>query len=85
MNVFVEKRIRMYDESRARQELEEVKVDILQRRDDVRIEVDRPGSEDRRILVDETVGTENLVPAHPKDVFDGLPAELKPLVSHWVE
>lgn len=84
MDVFVEKRIRMYDESRARQELEEVKLDILQRRDDVRIEVDRPGSEDRRILVDKTAGTKNLVPALPQDVFDGLPGELKSLVSHWV-
>ncbi len=44
----------------------------------------RPGSEDRRILVDETGGTENLVPALPQDVFDNLPSPLKPLVSHWV-
>ncbi|MDE2824794.1 MAG: phytanoyl-CoA dioxygenase, partial [Gemmatimonadota bacterium] len=45
----------------------------------------RPGSADRRILVDETGITENLVPTLPKVVFDGLPGELKPLVSHWVE
>ena len=44
-----------------------------------------PGSEERRILVDETGGTENLVPALPRDVYDGLPGALKPLVSHWVE
>ena len=83
--MYVEKRIRMYDESRARQELEEVKVDILQRRDGARIVVDRPGLEDRSILVDETGGTENLVLTLPRDVFGGLPGELKPLVSHWVE
>ena len=45
----------------------------------------KPGSEDRRILVDETGKNENLVPALPRDVFDDLPVELKPLVSHWVE
>ncbi len=44
-----------------------------------------PGTEDRRILVDETGRTENLVPALPRDVYDNLPSELKPLVSHWVE
>ncbi len=44
-----------------------------------------PGSEDRRILVDETGKNENLVPALPRDVYDGLPGDLKPLVYHWVE
>lgn len=43
VDVFVEKRTRIVDEARARQELEEVEVDISQHRDGVRIEVDRPG------------------------------------------
>lgn len=43
VDVFVEKRTRMFDEERARQELDEVEVEISQHRDGVRVEVDRPG------------------------------------------
>ena len=43
VDVFVEKRIRMVDDGRARQELEEVEVEISQHRDGVRVDVDRPG------------------------------------------
>ncbi|MDE2998879.1 MAG: hypothetical protein OXU79_07365 [Gemmatimonadota bacterium] len=43
VEVFVEKRIRMVDNGRVRQELEEVEVEIMQHRNGVRVEIDRPG------------------------------------------
>ena len=45
----------------------------------------KPGSADRRLLVEDTGQKENLVPALPREVYDGLPDDLKPLVYHWVE
>lgn len=49
------------------------------------LKVLEPDSVDRRFLVDATGKKENLVPTLPQKVYDGLPAELKGLVYHWVE
>ncbi len=43
-----------------------------------------PGSEDRKRIEDESGKIENIVPAVPKNVFDGLPEKVKPLYLHWV-
>ena len=43
VEVYVEKRIRMGDDGRAQQELDQVEVEISQHRDGVRVEIDRPG------------------------------------------
>ena len=48
------------------------------------LEVLRPGSDERRRLVDETGASENVVPEVPRDVFDELPQAVKPLFRHWV-
>ena len=49
------------------------------------LDVLRPGSDERRRLVDESGGSDNQVPAIPRAVFDRLPDVVKPLYRHWVE
>jgi len=44
-----------------------------------------PGSDERKRLVDEPSGIENVVPAVPREVFADLPEDVKPLYRHWVE
>lgn len=48
-------------------------------------EVLRPGSLERRRLVDEPELTDNHVPSVTIDVFESLPENVKPLYRHWVE
>ncbi len=64
VDILVEKSIRANNETRARQELEEVEVQISQRGNEVRVEVDRPGwFRKNRVSVKMTVhvpGTYNL-------------------------
>jgi ectoine hydroxylase-related dioxygenase (phytanoyl-CoA dioxygenase family) len=43
-----------------------------------------PGSNERARLVDEPGATDNVVPPVPKDVFENLPDDVKPLYRHWV-
>jgi ectoine hydroxylase-related dioxygenase (phytanoyl-CoA dioxygenase family) len=45
----------------------------------------RPESDQRQQLCDETGLGENLVPAIRRDVYERLPAEVRPLYRHWVE
>lgn len=45
----------------------------------------RPGSDERKRMVDEPGATDNQVPLVPADVFEQLPANVKPLFRHWVE
>lgn len=49
------------------------------------LEVLRPGSDERRRMVDEPARKENAVPSIPRDIFDALPCQLQPLVRHWQE
>jgi hypothetical protein len=51
----------------------------------INLEILRPGSEERRRLVDETGAPENEVPSVPGQVFAELPSAVKPLLRHWVE
>ncbi len=45
-----------------------------------------PGSDERARLVDEVDGaTDNEVPTVELEIFEGLPAEVKPLFRHWVD
>lgn len=48
------------------------------------LEILRPGSEDRRRMVDEPGFRENEVPSVDRAVFDTLPKELQPLYRHWI-
>jgi hypothetical protein len=45
----------------------------------------RPGSDERKRMVDEPGATENQVPPVPAAVFEQLPPNVKPLFRHWVE
>lgn len=45
----------------------------------------KPGSPERVMLVDEPGRTENRVPSVRRDVFDRMPEEARPLFRHWVE
>ena len=49
------------------------------------LEVLRPGSDERRRMVEETGAGENEVPCVPAQVFAELPVAVKPLLRHWVE
>ncbi|MSS73711.1 MAG: hypothetical protein EXS64_19820 [Candidatus Latescibacteria bacterium] len=48
------------------------------------LEVLMPGSVERARMVDEPGKTDNQVPPVPKEVYDALPADVKPLYRHWV-
>ncbi len=48
------------------------------------LEILRPGSAERKRMVDEPGKEENQVPSMPRDVFERLPANVKPLYQHWV-
>jgi ectoine hydroxylase-related dioxygenase (phytanoyl-CoA dioxygenase family) len=48
------------------------------------LEVLRPESDERKRMVAETGAAENQVPSVPPDVFQRLPARVKPLYRHWV-
>ena len=48
------------------------------------VEVLRPGSDERRRMVDEVGGNDNEVPSLPRQVFERLPQEVKRLYRHWV-
>ena len=48
------------------------------------LEVLMPGSDERRRLVDEAAGTENVVPPVSRAVYESLPDHVKPLYRHWV-
>ena len=43
-----------------------------------------PGSVERTRMVDETGGMDNVVVPVPRQVYDGLPKNVKPLFRHWV-
>ena len=43
------------------------------------------GSEERKMMVDETGATENDQPLVPNSVYKALPADVKPLFRHWVD
>lgn len=49
------------------------------------LDVLRPGSVERRRMVDETGRKENEVLPVPLQVFEALPANVKPLFRHWVD
>lgn len=44
-----------------------------------------PDSDERRRLVDEAGGQDNITPPVPAEVFAGLPEETKPLYAHWMK
>ena len=48
------------------------------------LEVLRPESDERKRMVEETGQTENVVPSVPREVFERLPENVKPLYRHWV-
>ncbi len=48
------------------------------------LEILRPGSVDRKRLVDMEGKTENEVPSIPISVFETFPDDVKPLFEHWV-
>jgi hypothetical protein len=48
------------------------------------LEVLRPGSEQRKQMVDEPGESDNEVPAVPRKVFERLPQKVKPLYRHWL-
>ena len=48
------------------------------------LDVLMPDSVERRRMVEETGTKDNQVPAVPVEVFEELPAEVKPLFRHWV-
>ena len=43
------------------------------------------GSEERKMMVDETGISENDQPLVPFSVYDELPEDVKPLFRHWVD
>jgi len=43
-----------------------------------------PGSEERKMMVDETGLSENDQEPVPRSVFEGLPERVKPLFRHWI-
>ena len=49
------------------------------------LEILRPGSPERQMIVDENGLRENVVPDMPAEVFAGMPADVQPLFRHWVE
>ncbi len=49
------------------------------------LEILRPGSDERRRMVDEPANRENVVPALPRAAYDVLPNNLKLLLRHWLE
>jgi hypothetical protein len=49
------------------------------------LEVLRPDSGERTLLVNRTGGRENRVPSIPSEVYEELIEEVKPLFLHWVE
>ena len=49
------------------------------------LDVLRPGSDERSRMVDEVGARESEVTLLPKDVFEGLPEDVKPLYRHWLE
>ncbi len=49
------------------------------------LDVLMPGSEERARMVDETGGNENEVAPVPPEVYEVLPADVKPLYRHWVQ
>ncbi|MFT5091088.1 MAG: ectoine hydroxylase-related dioxygenase (phytanoyl-CoA dioxygenase family) [Candidatus Latescibacterota bacterium] len=49
------------------------------------LEVLRPGSDERRRMVDETGRKENEVPSLPRSTFETLPHTVKPLLRHWIK
>ena len=44
-----------------------------------------PGSEERKMMVDEPGCKENDQPLVPREVYESLPNATKPLYRHWVE
>lgn len=48
------------------------------------LEVLRPGSEDRKRMVENAALSENVVPPIPQQVFEKLPAVVQPLLRHWI-
>lgn len=49
------------------------------------LDVLRPGTDERRRIVDEPGATANLVAPVRRDVFERLPDKVKPLFRHWVD
>ena len=49
------------------------------------LEILRPGSGERGLIVDDPGRKENKVPSIPCEVYQDLAAEVKPLFRHWVE
>ncbi len=49
------------------------------------LDVLRPNSDERRRMVDEPGRSDNQVPAIRREVYEGLPANVRPLYRHWVE
>ena len=49
------------------------------------LEVLRPGSDERRRMVDETGRTESCVPSVTRQAYNRLPSDVQPLFRHWVE
>ena len=45
----------------------------------------RVGSPEHQAMVVETEGKPNQTPPVPKEIFETLPEDLKPLLRHWVE
>ena len=48
------------------------------------LDVLMPGSDERARMSEEPGMKENPVPAVPRDVYDGLPNDVRPLFQHWV-
>ena len=49
------------------------------------LDVLMPDSDERRRMVDEAGGRDNITPPVPGEVFAALPEEVKPLFEHWVK
>jgi len=49
------------------------------------LEVLRPGSDERKRIVDEVGASDNSVPLVTREVFDRLPPDVQPLFRHWVQ
>ena len=49
------------------------------------LEILRPGSPERTIMVDQPGLTDNVVPPVPRAVFEGMDPAVQPLFRHWVE
>jgi len=43
-----------------------------------------PGSEERKMMVDETGVSDNDQDMVPRSVYEGLPENVKPLFRHWI-